>query len=189
MAWGNVWEITTPAHQKNKYLFTVQDDSFYQNFEFHQIFQKGNHYLELERRLLKFFMMMLKYFYHHAKTTFSSLDQKGFCMNEFQKFLRVLDRHEKTDFLLQQIFLLGSFFGHFLWFDGSKKMAGAKKLIKVKNQFFHACQPREEIFEIRSYWGLIFRAVFLNFKLLTLFHFCEFFAENWQSDSWGHIFS
>ena len=25
-------------------------------------------------------------------------------------------------------------------------MTGAKKIIKVKNQFFHACQPRELIF-------------------------------------------
>ncbi len=35
-------------------------------------------------------------------------------------------------------------------------MTGAKKVILVKSQFFHACQPREEIFEIRSYCGLIF---------------------------------
>ena len=26
-------------------------------------------------------------------------------------------------------------------------MAGVKKVIRVKNQFFHARQPREEIFE------------------------------------------
>ena len=32
-----------------------------------------------------------------------------------------------------------------------KKMAGAKKVIKVKNQFFHARQPREGIFNIRSH--------------------------------------
>ena len=62
-------------------------------------------------------------------------------------------------------------------------MAGAKKFIIVKYQFFHACQPREEIFEIRSYRGLIFRDVFLNFKLLTLSQFCKFFAETWHSDS------
>ena len=48
-------------------------------------------------------------------------------------------------------------------------MAGAKKFIKVKYQFFHACQPREEIFEIRSYRGLIFTTVWLNFE--HLFHF------------------
>ena len=70
-----------------------------------------------------------------------------------------------------------------------KKMAGAKKFIKVKYQFFHACQPGEEIFEICSCWGLIFRAVFLNFILLTLSQFCKLFAETWHSDSWGHIIS
>ena len=48
-------------------------------------------------------------------------------------------------------------------------MAGAKKVIKGKNQFFHARQPREEIFEIRSYRGLIFTTVWLNFE--HLFHF------------------
>ena len=48
-------------------------------------------------------------------------------------------------------------------------MAGAKKVIKAKNQFFHARQPREEIFEIRSYAGFIFTTVCLNFE--HLFHF------------------
>ena len=54
---------------------------------------------------------------------------------------------------------------------------------------YHACQPCKGIFEIPSYRAIIFRAVFLNFQLLTLSHFCEFFAENWHSDSWGHIIS
>ena len=48
-------------------------------------------------------------------------------------------------------------------------MAGAKKVIKVKNQFFHARQPREEISEIHSYRGLFFTTVWLNFE--HLFHF------------------
>ena len=48
-------------------------------------------------------------------------------------------------------------------------MAGAKKVIKAKNQFFHARQPREEIFEIRSYTSLIFTTVWLNFVALFLF--------------------
>ena len=49
-----------------------------------------------------------------------------------------------------------------------KKMTGAKKVIKVKNQFFHACQPREGIFEIRSYRGLIFTTDSPNFEELFL---------------------
>ena len=48
-------------------------------------------------------------------------------------------------------------------------MAGAKTVIKGKNQFFHACQLREEIFEIYSNTGLIFTTVCLNFE--HLFHF------------------
>ena len=31
-----------------------------------------------------------------------------------------------------------------------QKMARSKKVVIIKNQFFHACQPREGIFEIRS---------------------------------------
>ncbi len=48
-------------------------------------------------------------------------------------------------------------------------MAGGKKVIKGKNQFFHARQPHEEIFEICSDTGLIFTTVCLNFE--HLFHF------------------
>ena len=53
------------------------------------------------------------------------------------------------------IFYLNNFFcsGHFLIFyfwKNDQKMAGAKKVGKTKNHIFHACQPREGIFEIRS---------------------------------------
>ena len=58
-----------------------------------------------------------------------------------------------------------------------QKMGGVKKIVKVKNQLFHACQPCKGIFEIHSYWAIIFRAVFLNFQFLTQSYFCEYFAE------------
>ena len=45
-------------------------------------------------------------------------------------------------------------------------MTESKKVIKVENQVFHACQPREGIFEIQSYWGLIFTTDSLNFDEL-----------------------
>ena len=48
-------------------------------------------------------------------------------------------------------------------------MAGAKKVGKTKNHIFHACQPREEIFEIPSYRGLIFMIVCLSFYHSELF--------------------
>ena len=35
-------------------------------------------------------------------------------------------------------------------------MTGAKKVVKIKNQFFHARQPRKGIFEIRSLLVLYF---------------------------------
>ena len=40
--------------------------------------------------------------------------KKGHGMNGFQKFLRVVNRHEESDFLEFWTFLLRSFFGHFL---------------------------------------------------------------------------
>ena len=61
-------------------------------------------------------------------------------------------------------------------------MTGAKKVIKVKNQFFHARQPRKRIFEIRSKWGLIFTTVCLTFE--QLFPISEtFFKKNFSEKS------
>ena len=45
-------------------------------------------------------------------------------------------------------------------------MTGAKKVVSVKNELFHAHQPREGIFEIYSYRGLIFELFSQNFELL-----------------------
>ena len=50
-----------------------------------------------------------------------------------------------------------------------QKVAGAKKFILTKNQFFYARQPREQIFEICSYRSLIFTPVCLSFG--HSFHF------------------
>ena len=63
-----------------------------------------------------------------------------------------------------------------------QKMTGSKKVIKVENQVFHACQPREGIFEIQSYWGLIFTTDSLNFEeLFPSFEtfFQKFFLLKW----------
>ena len=59
----------------------------------------------------------------------------------FQKFLRMANRHDEANFLIEKIFGSGPFliFFHLWWI---KKMTRAKKVTKVKNQFFHACQPR-----------------------------------------------
>ncbi len=41
-----------------------------------------------------------------------------------------------------------------------QKMTGAKKVTLMKNQFFHARQPREEIFAFCTCPGYIFMADF-----------------------------
>ena len=41
-----------------------------------------------------------------------------------------------------------------------QKMADAKKVVKMKNQFFHARQPRKGIFEIRLLLGYFFMTSF-----------------------------
>ena len=76
-------------------------------------------------------------------------------MNGFQKFLRVVDRRQKTDFLFYQLFWLRPFFNP-LDLKKDRKMAGAKKVFRIINQFFHAHQPRKGILEIRSHWCCIF---------------------------------
>ena len=70
-------------------------------------------------------------------------------MNGFQKILRVVDRHEKYDFSFFQFFLLRPFFDHFSKNKRSKNDR-SKKVVKLKDHIFHARQPREGIFEIRS---------------------------------------
>ena len=58
--------------------------------------------------------------------------------------------------------------GHFLicgFLIIDHKMAGSKKVVIIKNQFFHARQPHEQIFEIHAEWGLIFFIVCLSFNL------------------------
>ena len=53
----------------------------------------------------------------------------------------------KVIFGCKKIFGSGHFliFFHILWI---KKMAGAKKVVNMKNHFFHARQPRERIFDV-----------------------------------------
>ena len=58
-------------------------------------------------------------------------------------------------------------------------MAGAKKVVEIKNQFFHARQPRKEIFEIRSYWCCIFMIFGQSFKWPAVIQEIKFLIENW----------
>ena len=90
------------------------------------------------------------------------------------------------------IFRFYNFFcsGHFLIIFPKikdQKMTGAKKVVKTKNHIFHACEPREGIFEIWSYWGLIFTTDSLNFE--ELFPSFETFFENFFLLKWFQMVS
>ena len=75
----------------------------------------------------------------------------------------------------------------FFWISWIEKMAGAKKVVKMKNHFFHARQPREGIFDVCSPWCCIFTLLFrtsngscstnfenwcLKMKFRGLYHTC-----------------
>ena len=72
-------------------------------------------------------------------------------MNRFQKFLRMVNGHEKTDFFTFTMFMAPAIFSILEILKKAQKMTGAKKVVKVKNQLFYACPPCEGIFEIYSY--------------------------------------
>ena len=91
-------------------------------------------------------------------------------MNKIQKFLCEVDRHEKIDFWIQKILWLRPYFDTFLSIM-DQKMAQAKEVINLKNQFLHARQPHEEIFEIGSLKSCIFSVFCQSFKLLPPFQF------------------
>ena len=61
----------------------------------------------------------------------------------------VVELNDKADFLDANFFCLGHFLIIFPKIK-DQKMTGAKKVVKTKNHIFHARQPREGIFEIRS---------------------------------------
>ena len=73
-------------------------------------------------------------------------------------------------FLLRQTFLAPAIFRSMKSLKSDQKVTGAKKFILTKNQFYHARQPCEGIFEFRLCCGLIFAAVFGNFDQLFLTH-------------------
>ena len=63
----------------------------------------------------------------------------------------MVNGHGKTYFFtLMTVFAPVIFSIHEI-LKNDQKMTGAKKVVKVENQLFDACQPCEEIFEICSY--------------------------------------
>ena len=65
----------------------------------------------------------------------------------FQKFLCMADGPDKTDFWTPKNFLFEPIFDLFSNMM-DQKMTRAKKVVNLKNQFFHPRQPREGIFDI-----------------------------------------
>ena len=60
-----------------------------------------------------------------------------------------------------------------------QKMAGAKKVVKIKNQFFHAHQPRKGIFEIHLLLGCFFMTSFPELLMAATIPGVEIFC--WKS--------
>ena len=79
--------------------------------------------------------------------------------------------------------------GHFLIFfqiSWIEKKPRAKKVVNIKNQFLHARQPREGIFDICSHQCCIFTISCQSFQWLPLFQFQELVSQTWYRDIWGH---
>ena len=58
-------------------------------------------------------------------------------------------------------------------------MAGSKKVVQMKNQFFYACQPRKVTFKIHAHSGSIFIIFGWSFKWLAVIQEIKFLIENW----------
>ena len=96
-------------------------------------------------------------------------------MKGIQKFLCVDDGHEKTEFLLQQLFWLRPFFDPSNFKKG-QTLDRSKKFVRIKNQFFHARQPRLEIYEIHSLLGCFFMTSFPKLLMTATIPGVEFFC-------------
>ena len=98
---------------------------------------------------------------------------------QYDRISKILSRGwqaQKNWFLTFMTFLAPVIFSIHEILKKYQKMAGSKKVLKVENQFFHVCQPRERIFEIQSYQGLIFTTDSPNFE--ELFPSFETFFQN-----------
>ena len=78
----------------------------------------------------------------------------------------------KKKFFGSGLFLI---FFHQWWI---KKMTRAKKVVNIKNQFFHARQPREGIFDIWSHLHCVFAISCQSFKQLPVIQFWELMSKN-----------
>ena len=82
----------------------------------------------------------------------------------------MVDGHDITDFWIKKKFGSGHF-SIFLQISWIEKKAGAKKVVNIKNQFLHARQSHDGIFDIRSHRRRIFTITCQSFKWLPVFQF------------------
>ena len=91
----------------------------------------------------------------------------------------------KNWFFMLTIFLAPAIFSiHDIW-KKIKKMVGNKNFFASKNQFFHACQPHEGIFDIWSHLHCVFAISYQRFKQLPVIQFWELMSKNeiWRTIS------
>ena len=79
--------------------------------------------------------------------------------------------YERSDFWMQNFFLAGVIFWSLFPNIMDQKMTPAKKFYKMKNQFFRARQPREEISDFRSPQHYILMLLCQNFDSAAPYHF------------------
>ena len=108
---------------------------------------------------------------------FEALAEKFENTVHISKILCTTDVSDKTDFWIQIFFCSGPFliFLQIWWIE---KMPQGKKIVNIKNQFLHARQPREGIFDIRSHRCRIFTITCQSFKWLPVFQFWELMSKN-----------
>ena len=90
----------------------------------------------------------------------------------------MVDGHEKSDFWLYQLFLIRPFFD--LWhLENWPKNDRSQKIDIIKNQFFHARQPRKGIFEIYPLLGCFLMTSFPELLMAAAIPGVEIFS--WKS--------
>ena len=86
-------------------------------------------------------------------------------------FFFVVEMYERSDFWMQKFFLTGVIFWSLFPHIMDQKMTPAKKFYIMKNQFFRARQPREEISAFRSPQHYILMLLCQNFDSAAPYHF------------------
>ena len=112
---------------------------------------------ELKNAIFKIFALKLV-----ELTSIKVLAKKSENKHGFQNFFCAFEMYENTDFCIQKIFLLRSFFDHFFQKKLIKKWPEPKKLLILKISLFMPLNHAKEFLKSFHYY----------FGILTTFH-CE----------------